>query len=226
MTAVTNNLASITKTSDVVNKSKTSPVNNAMDQTAFLKLFTTQLKNQNPLDPMKNESFVAQLAQFSQLEATTNMSNTLKTYVDSTAGERMMASASLIGRKVSVPGATAVLSNAQPISASVQLDSGADGMRVQVINSKGEVVRTANYGAQTAGPVSMTWDGLDDAGNAAPDGNYQFRASAVVNGKNTNPTINVMATVQSVQTAADGSLNLVVTGGQSVALSTVSRITQ
>ena len=40
-----------------------------LDRDAFLKLFTTQLKNQNPLDPMENEAFVAQLAQFSSLEA-------------------------------------------------------------------------------------------------------------------------------------------------------------
>ncbi len=226
MTTVTNNLASINRYSDVVNKSKATPASTAMDQQAFLKLFTTQLKNQNPLDPMKNENFVAQLAQFSQLEATTNMAGTLKSYVDSTAGERMLASASLIGRKVSVEGAGAVLSNGQPVTATVQLESGADGMRVQVLDSKGAVVRTATYGPQTAGTVPMTWDGRDDAGNALPDGNYQFRASAVVGGKNTNPAVSVMATVQSVQTASDGSLRLVVEGGQSVALNKVTTITQ
>ena len=223
-TTTTGNLASITKYSDAVNQAKTSSINNSMDQTAFLTLFTTQLKNQNPLDPMKNENFVAQLAQFSQLEATTNMSTTLKDYVNSTSGERMMASASLIGRKVAVPGATAVLSGGQLVSASVQLDQGADGMVVNVLNSKGEVVRTANYGPQTAGTVSMTWDGLDDAGNALPDGNYQFRANAVVGGKNTSPTVAVYATVQSVtQTGTD--LQLQVSGGQSVSLSNVQRIT-
>ena len=55
----------------------------AMGQKDFLTLFTTQLKNQDPLDPVKNEAFVAQLAQFSQLEATTNMSSTLTSFVDS-----------------------------------------------------------------------------------------------------------------------------------------------
>ncbi len=54
-----------------------------MGQTAFLTLFTTQLKNQNPLDPMENEAFVAQLAQFSQLEATTKMSTNIDTLVKS-----------------------------------------------------------------------------------------------------------------------------------------------
>ena len=61
----------------------------AMGQKEFLTLFTTQLKNQDPLDPVKNEAFVAQLAQFSQLEATTNMSSTLTSFVDSMSGAQV-----------------------------------------------------------------------------------------------------------------------------------------
>ena len=48
-----------------------------LDRDAFLKLFTTQLKNQNPLDPMENEAFVAQLAQFSSLEAMTGVRSSI-----------------------------------------------------------------------------------------------------------------------------------------------------
>ena len=70
-----------------------------MGQKEFLLLFTTQLQNQNPLDPMKNEEFVAQLAQFSQLEATTSMSESLNGLVGSLQKERMLTGASLIGKK-------------------------------------------------------------------------------------------------------------------------------
>jgi len=81
----------------------------SMGQKDFLTLFTTQLKCQDPLDPVKNEAFVAQLAQFSQLEATTSMDQTLKNYVESMAGERMMSSTSMIGKSVSVADAPAVM---------------------------------------------------------------------------------------------------------------------
>ena len=70
-----------------------------MGQTAFLTLFTTQLQNQNPLDPMDNEAFVAQLAQFSQLEATTKMATSLDTLVGSLGGERMTTAAGLISTR-------------------------------------------------------------------------------------------------------------------------------
>ena len=64
------------------------------------------------------------------------------------------------------------------------------------------------------------------SGNALPDGNYQFKANAVVGGRNTSPTVSVMSTVQSIQTGSDGSLRLIVQGGQSVALNKVTTITQ
>jgi flagellar basal-body rod modification protein FlgD len=71
-----------------------------LDRTAFLTLLTTQLQNQNPLDPMKNEQFVAQLAQFSQLEGITNMSTSLSEVADVIRSDRIMAGANLVGKSV------------------------------------------------------------------------------------------------------------------------------
>ena len=81
----------------------------AMGQSAFLTLFTTQLQNQNPLDPMENEAFVAQLAQFSQLEATTKMSDNLQNLVASMSNERMSSAAGLLGRKIAIGDGKALL---------------------------------------------------------------------------------------------------------------------
>jgi len=98
--SITTNLSSITRASDVAAaKLAPSKAASSMGQQDFLKLFTTQLQNQNPLDPTKNEAFVAQLAQFSQLEATTNMATQLTSFVSSQSGDRMLAGASLIGKK-------------------------------------------------------------------------------------------------------------------------------
>ena len=83
-----------------ITKDYTKMQNEEMGQREFLLLFTTQLQNQNPLDPMKNEAFVAQLAQFSQLEATTSMSDQMTELVSSLKGERLMNGAHLIGYRV------------------------------------------------------------------------------------------------------------------------------
>ena len=65
----------------------------------FLKTFTTQLKNQNPLDPMENEAFVAQLAQFSSLEAMTGVRSSMDSMAADSKSSRFLLGSTLIGRK-------------------------------------------------------------------------------------------------------------------------------
>ena len=83
--------AGISRYEDVANAPRV--INDEMGQQQFLTLFTTQLKNQNPLDPVKNEAFVAQLAQFSQLEASLAMKTSMDDLVKTMSGERMLAGA-------------------------------------------------------------------------------------------------------------------------------------
>jgi len=66
---------------------------------AFLQLFTTQLKNQNPLDPMGNEAFVAQLAQFSSLESMKSMESTMNEVANLIRDEKFVGGANLLGKK-------------------------------------------------------------------------------------------------------------------------------
>ena len=198
----------------------------AMGQGAFLTLFTTQLRNQDPTDPVKNEAFVAQLAQFSQLEASTAMRTSLDTMVQNQSSERMLTGASMVGRKVGVPNGPAVLTNAQPVTAVMNLPTGADSVTLTVTDSKGKVVRTLNHDKQLPGDMNVTWDGTDDLGNQAPDGTYSFAINAIVAGSNSSPTFNTMATVKSAASAgtSDNTWLLKVDGGKSVSLSDVKVI--
>ncbi len=196
-----------------------------MGQKDFLTLFTTQLKCQDPLDPVKNEAFVAQLAQFSQLEATTGMADTLKSYVDSMAGERMMSSTSMIGKTVAAPGAPAVMSQGgRPAQGFISLPTGAEGVKLEVFNDKGQLVTSQVLGAQSIGDMPFVWDGSSDAGGKVPDGNYSFKATVISQGKSTNPVVNVLSTVTGVNQQADKTILLEVAGGKSVKLTDVQRV--
>ena len=195
-----------------------------MGQKDFLKLFTTQLNNQDPLDPVKNEAFVAQLAQFSQLEATTTMSQTLTDFVTSMSGERMMSSANLIGKSVSVPDGPALLVGGVPVEGVVNLPTGADGVKFDVFDAKGSPVRSQILGPQTVGDMTWSWDGKDDAGNTAANGTYKFKATVVSQGKTTNPPVSTMAYVTSVSQDTDKSMLLQVQGGKTLKLADVQRI--
>ena len=207
-------------------KNKVKATSSTMDQGAFLTLFTTQLKNQNPLDPVKNEAFVAQLAQFSQLEATTAMKTSMETMVKSMQGDKMLAGASMIGRKVAVPNAPAMLLGGQPVQASVDLPNGADGVQMQIMDGRGQVVRKMIYPAQSPGSMKLAWDGMSDSGASMPDGAYTMQVLASSLGKAVQPVVNMFSTVRSVSNAgtADNTWLLEVDGGKSVSLANVKQI--
>ena len=196
----------------------------AMGQKDFLTLFTTQLKNQDPLDPVKNEAFVAQLAQFSQLEATTNMSGSLTSFVDSMSGNQITASANLIGKKVSVPDGPAQLVGGKPAQGVVNLPTGAEGIKLEVFDAKGVLVRTTMSGAQVAGDLSFAWDGKDEADNTLPNGDYRFAVTAVSQGKTITPTVSTLATVVGISQQPDKSMLLQIQGGKTLKLLDVKRI--
>lgn len=196
----------------------------SMGQKDFLTLFTTQLKNQDPLDPVKNEAFVAQLAQFSQLEATTNMSTSLSTFVDSMSSNQITSTANLIGGKVAVPDGPAQLAGGIPVKGVVNLPTGADGVKFMVYDTKGILVKTQILGAQTAGDMTWSWDGTDEANNALPDGTYRFAAAAVSQGKVVTPSVSTMAKVIGVSQQADKTMLLQIEGGKTVKLADVKRI--
>ena len=198
----------------------------SMGQSAFLTLFTTQLKNQDPTDPMKNEAFVAQLAQFSQLEATTAMKTSMDSMASTMSNDRLLGAASLIGKSVTVPNGPVVVTNTTVSQGTINLPTGADGVTLNVYDSTGAIVKSQTYGAQAAGSMTLSWDGTDNSGNAVANGTYSYSVIAISKGQTISPTVSTQATVQSVTGSATGAMMLNVSGGKSVDLSTVTNISQ
>lgn len=196
-----------------------------MGKQDFLTLFTAQLKSQNPLDPVKNEAFVAQLAQFSQLEALTNMQGSMDNLVNTMSGERMLNGATLIGKKVSVADSLTRLQQGGVMEGQIDLPMGASGIKINVFNQQGGLVQEFLAGPQTPGTATVQWDGTDAMGTPVPSGLYRLQATAVVNGKTTDVSVNTLATVKSLSTnPGDGSVSLELDGGKSVLMSDVKRV--
>lgn len=198
-----------------------------LDRNAFLRLFTTQLQNQNPLDPMKNEAFVAQLAQFSSLEATTRMSDSLDQFVSTQSSEKIMRGASLIGKNVFASGATVRQEGGRSISGYVDLDQMADNVRLSVLDANtGQIVNAMDLGPQVAGEVGFDWNGGNFDGEAAPAGDYLFQAE-VLNGDSTlGVPVYGQTRVQGVSfNDESGQVLVEISDGRTLALSDVTRIT-
>ncbi len=151
-----------------------------LDRNAFLKLFTTQLQNQNPLDPVKNEAFIAQLAQFSTLEATSSMSDSLDRFVNDQRSETLMRGASLIGKNVFTENGSFHQNGGEEIEGFMELAFPADEVVLSVHNAEtGEIVNRFQLGPQADGEIPFIWNGGDLNGKAAEKGLYAFSAIAV-----------------------------------------------
>jgi flagellar basal-body rod modification protein FlgD len=153
------------------------------------------------------------------------MSETLKAYVDSMSGERMMSSTSMIGKTVSVPDAPAVITpGGKPVQGFVSLPTGAEGVKFEVFNAKGQMVTSQIMGSQPIGDMPWAWDGTNESGAQVPAGNYSFKATVISQGKTSNPSVNVLSVVTGVNQQADKTVMLEVAGGKSVKLTDVQRI--
>ncbi len=175
---------STTRSSDIYSSlnagAKTgTPATSTTDETQdrFLKLLVTQLKNQDPLNPMDNAQMTSQLAQMSTVSGIERLNTTLNSLVDDMGTNQSMQAAAMIGKSVLVPGSQLTLSKGSAF-AGVNLSSAADQVTLSIMDSSGKVIQTQKLGAHEAGVFNIAWDGMTDAETKAADGTYKFAVSA------------------------------------------------
>ena len=193
---------------------------------AFLQLLTTQLNNQDPLDPMDNEAFVAQLAQFSSVEGIKGMQSSLENMVSGMRQDQMMAGASLVGKKVSVEGGLFEGGKGIKTNASINLESGADAVIVNIYDrANGNLVFSETLGSQMPGDLKISWEGISNTGEMVASGNYLMSASTIVNGRQQSIPVSTLSQVKSVKwDPSTQQLSLEVNDGKFVPLSSIARI--
>jgi flagellar basal-body rod modification protein FlgD len=198
------------------------------DTNKFMTLLVTQLKNQDPLNPLDNAQVTSQLAQLSTVTGVNKLNTTLESLKASYQSSEAMQATNLIGHGVLVDGNYAYLQDGKAVMG-VQLGSDAD--KVQVIVSDpatGKDVETIDLGPQKAGTVPLAWDGVPDPNKLGSDGKpvtlangkYSFRVVAT-RGADTlaDATPLALDSVASVTTSGpDGvKLNLPVKGAVTLA---------
>ena len=225
VTGAGNFTSTLPKYEEIKKAAKTPSQKEEMGQQAFLTLFTTQLQNQDPLDPVKNEAFVAQLAQFSQLEATTKMAESMSSMASSMQGDRLLAGSGLIGKKVATPNGSAQLLDGANITGLVSVPNGADKVTLDVYDQLGSKVFTQSLGRQAPGDVQLRWEGYDDKGQRMPAGYYKVQATVSSFGQVTQVPISTPAVVRSVTyNSTTNEMMVEVEGGGSVPLSQIKRV--
>jgi flagellar basal-body rod modification protein FlgD len=159
-------------------QSSQSPTIGSQDE--FLKLFIAQLENQNPLEPQDGAEFVAQLAQFTTVEQSAETNRRLGEIL---AGQMSVSNASLasfVGKTGTVAADQFTVSaRGEGIPAlGVELPQAASKVEVVVRDATGKQVKRIELGPQTAGKLSVQWDGTSDTGAALAQGTYQIEVRA------------------------------------------------
>jgi flagellar basal-body rod modification protein FlgD len=149
-----------------------------LGQDEFLKLLVAQLKNQDPLKPMENTAFVAELAQFSQLEQAAKQVTLLERSLAAQTANLPYALLALVGRQVTVSGGV-VQADGGPVPLTYALDRDAADVQITLMNMQNQLVRTLGGGPQGAGAQTVTWDGRDQSGRPLPPGVYRFAVTAI-----------------------------------------------
>ncbi len=163
----------------------------------FLTLLTTQLKNQNPLDPLDTNQFTQQLVQFAQVEQQIKQNTQLETLISIERSAQATTALAYVGATVAIDGQTAALKNGQatwtfnvpkPVTS-----------QVTIRNSTGQTVYTGSF-SMNAGMQSFQWDGRDAQGVKWPDGNYTIS----VTGKDTSgQTVAIPTEIEGVVDSVD-----------------------
>ncbi len=167
-------VSSIINASAAQSTSVTNP-KNQLGKDDFLRLLTVQLQYQDPLNPMENTEFVAQMAQFSSLEQLQNMSQALEKSTQSNAQlgttfNNELAT-SLVGRYVEVPTGEVERDGEQSVTIPYRLDQAAAQARLSIVDARGQVVREFKLDAsRLRGQVD--WDGKTADGEEVPAGAY------------------------------------------------------
>jgi flagellar basal-body rod modification protein FlgD len=197
--------------------------NNTLGQDAFLKLLTTQMQNQDPLNPVDNTQMLAQLAQFSQLSVIQGLSSKFDSMATALAGSTSLAATQLVGKEVSFDASQLSLAAGSSAKFNVVLPQAATDTTVVISDSTGHVVRTLHLGAEPAGTSAIPWDGLDDKGHACAAGTYTLGVGGTASdGTQFKGLANIRAKVTGVSYAT-GTPVLVV-GNQQVTLSQVTEV--
>jgi flagellar basal-body rod modification protein FlgD len=191
-----------------------------LTESNFLTLLTTQLENQDPLNPQSPSDFAAELAQFS----TASGVETLNQTVNNSGG---VQAAGLIGKNVAVSGNALILGSGGTAQGAFNLSANASDVKVTVTNASGSVIDTVDLGAMSSGNQTFSWNGQSSSGATQTAGTYSYSINATA-ASSANPVTATPYAVVPVTSVVMGGTNgttLDLGGGMApVALSAVQEV--
>jgi flagellar basal-body rod modification protein FlgD len=216
-------LASATSAAHNSSQAATNSLSDNFD--TFLTLLTTQLQNQNPLDPMKADQFTQQLVQYSQVEQSIQTNKNLETLIAAQTAQGFSNMVSYLGKNVTMDTNVAGLEDGNA-NWNYILGSNADEVKIVIKDDSGDVVYTETLEGEylKKGEHKFNWDGLSSSGAELPEGAYSMTIAANSGDSSVDTATLVEGTVETVETVA-GEQWLVVKGVD-VPLGTLTKVSE
>lgn len=155
-----------------------SSIKKTLTQEDFINILVTQMKYQNPLEPLNNEQMAMQIAQMSSVDALQQMEQTMKNMAAKYDLIANLQVTSLVGKKVEVAGNQLYLIPNQIAEGVYQLPQVAR-VTIQIYDSLGNLVRSIDEGRKEVGKQKFSWNGQNNKGEMVAEGLYTFVISAV-----------------------------------------------
>ncbi|MBY0371873.1 hypothetical protein K2X33_14405 [bacterium] len=150
----------------------------SMGKEEFMQLLMAQLKHQDPLSPMDQKEFSAQLAQFASLEKLTQIGSGIEKLENGMGEEAKLQALGMIGKHVKAAGAEVTIAEGKPVDIALNTEGGFRPLKVSLYSGDGKLVREMDVDPRTT-EKSLKWDGKSTDGDGVPDGIYQFRVSGL-----------------------------------------------
>lgn len=212
--------------SNITSSTQSAAAGKQLSQTfdTFLKLLTSQLKNQDPLKPMDSSEFTQQLVSYSQVEQQINTNTNLETLISAMQSNQFAGAVNYIGTTIEALGDTAEIEDGGGASWSYELQNTAKTVALTVTDATGKTVAT-RVGETGVGAHSFAWDGKNAQGTQLPDGLYTLTVTAVdADGNTVDSILSISGKVEGVETV-DGVQRLLV-GSQSIPMANVNKVRQ
>ncbi|WP_243374374.1 flagellar hook capping FlgD N-terminal domain-containing protein [Geotalea sp. SG265] len=213
-------VSTVTATNDTTAAAAAMKKATGLNKDDFLRLFVTQLQNQDPLNPQDSSQFITQLAQITQVEQSYNTNTNLQNILSQNSNMATLSAVSFIGKNVVAPGSQLSHDSGSTNTVNYNLAVPAQTVTVTITDGNGSVVRTLAQVVTTAGNGSVAWDGTDNQGQQMAAGTYNVTVKGTdADGQAFSGTPLISGKVDGVEMGSSGPVLTI--GALQVPLSTI-----